>query len=185
MNGKVLSRAGVAVAACTSVAVTVATIMAGGPFDRLDWKRFDRAYYVDPGLDLDTDGDGAPDVIDNCLLVPNADQLNIDAGNAALHRPGADAFGDGCDDDIDGDGYANAQEIAHGKSPAAYCAIMRADVDGDAAVTILDMTVLAGEFLDQIPPAPERHKQDADNAITILDLTKMANLFLQNVSVCP
>jgi hypothetical protein len=70
---------------------------------------------------------------------------------------------------------------------AAACsgeASLRADVDGDHAVTILDMTVVAGQFLANVPPAPERLKQDADNAITILDLTKMANLFLEHVSAC-
>ena len=127
-----------------------------------------------------------PDVSDNCRFVSNADQLNTDGANAGVNRPGADALGDACDGDSDGDGYSAAQEAAvvPAKSDTAYCDIMRADVDGDRAVTILDMTVLAGHFLLQVPPAPERDKQDADNAITILDLTKMANLFLQNVSAC-
>jgi len=110
--------------------------------------------------------------------------------NRALrrYRPGADALGDACDDDIDGDGYTNAQETAFlpaAKNPNVYCDIMGADVDGAAVVTILDMTVLAVHFLEPITPATERYNQDKDNAITILDLTKMANLFLQNVSACP
>ena len=67
----------------------------------------------------------------------------------------------------------------------SYCDIMRADVDGDHAVTILDMTVLAVHFIEPVASATERYNQDADNAISILDLTMMANLFLDNVSACP
>jgi hypothetical protein len=139
------------------------------------------------GFDTDGDGDGIADAFDNCPLVANSDQLNTDAANTALNRPGADAFGDACDDDIDGDGYTNVQETTPPlvENMLLYCDIMRANLDGDHAVTILDMTVLAGHFLDQVPPAPERDKQDADNAITILDLAMMANLFLDNVSACP
>ena len=62
---------------------------------------------------------------------------------------------------------------------------MRADVDGDHAVTILDITVLAQHFLESVTPATARYNQDADDAITILDLTMMANFFLNNVSACP
>jgi hypothetical protein len=136
---------------------------------------------------VDSDNDGVADPADNCPGVANTYQENTDAANTALNRPGADAFGDVCDGDIDGDGYTNPQETAliPGKNPSVYCDIMRADVDGDHAVTILDMTVLAGRFLQPVPPAPERDKQDADNALTILDLSKMANLFLQSVSACP
>ena len=62
---------------------------------------------------------------------------------------------------------------------------MRADVDGDGAVSILDLTKVAQWFTKSIPPAPQRYAQDADNLISILDLTKMAQVFIQNVSACP
>jgi hypothetical protein len=66
-----------------------------------------------------------------------------------------------------------------------YCGIMRADVDGDGAVSVLDLTVVANKFTQTIPPAPDRYRQDADFTISILDLTRMANVFTQNVSACP
>lgn len=138
---------------------------------------------IDPALD--SDGDGIPDVTDNCRFVFNPDQLNTDAANTAANRPGADGLGDVCDPDIAGDGYTNVQHTAIGKNPALYCPIMRADVDGDGAVSILDLTKVAHWFTQSVPPAPERYKQDADSQISILDLTRMAQVFIQSVSSCP
>ena len=138
---------------------------------------------IDPTLD--SDGDGVPDAIDNCPSVANPDQKNTDAGNTALNRPGADTLGDACDDDIDGDGYTNTQEAAIGKDPDTYCAIMRADVDGDGVVSILDLTKVALFFTQSAPPAPTRYLQDADHVISILDLTRMGLLFTLPVSSCP
>ena len=71
--------------------------------------------------------------------MPNTYQQNTDATNTASNRPGADALGDACDDDIDGDGYTNAQEAAvvgGPENPAAYCPIMRGDVDGVGDLTV-------------------------------------------------
>jgi hypothetical protein len=126
-----------------------------------------------------------PDLLDNCAGIANADQLNTDAANTALNRPGADALGDACDDNISGDGYTNAQHITLGKDPTTYCAIMRADVDGDGVVTIVDLAKVAPFFGQNIPPAPERDKQTAASTITIVDLAKMAQVFTQHVTACP
>jgi len=146
----------------------------------------------------DTDGDGvsdgplgiaqSPPLLpgpDNCPFTPNTAQTNTDAANTALNRPGADALGDACDDNISGDGYTNAQHVALAKDPTKYCNIMRADVDGDGAVSILDLTRVAQSFIQSIPPAPERYNQDGDNKISILDLTRMAQVFIKPVTACP
>ena len=90
--------------------------------------------------------------------------------------------------DGDGDGYSDAQEAALGKDAFAYCATMRADVDGDGAVSIVDLSIVAGQFLQSIPPAPDRYAQGPppfDGQVTIIDLSKMADQFLRSVSVCP
>jgi hypothetical protein len=49
---------------------------------------------------LDFDDDGVPDDQDNCPLIANADQANLDG----------DLSGDACDSDIDGDGIANSED---------------------------------------------------------------------------
>jgi hypothetical protein len=49
---------------------------------------------------LDSDGDLIEDGVDNCPLVQNATQLNLDG----------DSFGDACDDDIDGDNITNTED---------------------------------------------------------------------------
>ncbi len=51
-------------------------------------------------LDEDDDGDGAPDAIDNCPVLANADQLDTDK----------DSKGDACDDDDDGDGFLDKED---------------------------------------------------------------------------
>jgi hypothetical protein len=58
-----------------------------------------------PGTDRD--GDGVVDAGDNCVQQPNGDQADLDG----------DARGDACDNDIDGDGHANAKERQQGTDP--------------------------------------------------------------------
>ena len=71
-----------------------------------------------------------------------------------------------------------------GKNPSIYCVRMRADVDGDGSVSILDLTKDAKYFVPTIPPAPERLNQDNGASISILDLATMATVFIQHVSDC-
>ena len=87
--------------------------------------------------------------------------------------------------DADGDGYSDAAEVALGKDPNAYCDVMRADVDADGIVSILDLSRVAQWFGQSAPPAPGRYLQDGDSAISILDLAQMARYFLESVSICP
>lgn len=140
---------------------------------------------IGDACDPDIDGDDVANASDNCPMVANADQKNTNAGNTALNLPGADAAGDACKDDIAGDGYTNDQHVALGKDPTKYCPIMRADVDGDGAVSILDLAKAAQYFTQTVTPQTERYSQDADAQISILDLARMASVFTQHVSDCP
>lgn len=55
------------------------------------------AFPYDPTETVDGDNDGTGDNSDNCNNLANEDQANLDG----------DAYGDACDDDIDGDSYRN------------------------------------------------------------------------------
>jgi hypothetical protein len=61
---------------------------------------------------------------------------------------------------------------------------MRADVDGDGMVSILDFAQVARWFQQVTPPTPERMHQDGDGRITILDLARMAPYYRKPVSDC-
>ena len=81
---------------------------------------------------------------------------------------------------------AGTEPVTLGTFVEPVCPIMRADVDGDGAVSILDLTRVAQYFTQSVPPAPARYDQDGDNLISILDLTQMAQVFTtarQRVSV--
>jgi subtilisin family serine protease len=143
---------------------------------------------------LDADCDSTLDGSDNCPSTPNPGQENTDTGNAAANHPGADTLGDACDPDIAGDGYGNAKKVPLGKNLLVYCPIMRADVDGDGVVTILDLSHDAQKFGQTFPPTDpsvgidtgiERLNQDADFVISILDLSKQANVFGKPATLCP
>ena len=110
----------------------------------------------------DTDGDGLSD----------GDEVNLYATEPLVA-------------DTDGDGYTDGDEVALSKDPLTYCAIMRADVDRDGNDSILDMTAVASQFGQHVPPATARYDQNGSDSIEILDLTIMASNFLKTVSMCP
>jgi parallel beta-helix repeat protein len=143
---------------------------------------------------LDGDGDGLNDTVDNCPTVYNPSQTNTDGINTVLNRPGQDTLGDACDPDISGDGYGNVAKAALGKNLLLYCSIMRADVDGDGVVSILDLSRAAQKFGQTFPPTNpavgidtgiQRLNQDADNVISILDVSRMAQDYTKHVTACP
>jgi hypothetical protein len=76
--------------------------------------------------------------IDNCPLVANDYQENVDAGpietgavtGPDVTRPNADIFGDACDNDHDNDGRTNAEEAA-GCNGSAATNPNALDTDGD------------------------------------------------------
>ena len=90
----------------------------------------------------------------------------------------------GCTD-TDGDGYPNGLETSLGENSAVYCATMRADVNGDGRVNILDLSNEALYYNKLVPVAPPRYDQNSNGTINILDLSMTALWYNQFVSVCP
>ncbi len=142
----------------------------------------------------DGDGDGFVDASDNCPTVYNPDQANSDQFNYAANLPGTDSRGDACDLNIKGDGYLDSSKASLGRSVNVYCSVMRADVNGDGVVNILDLAAGAKYYIDPVPLVDppsgldvgiQRVNQNADNVINILDLSTMASYFLDSVTSCP
>jgi hypothetical protein len=114
----------------SSVSALISHTAAGNPVDsdggglRDDLEVAARANPYDTGDDaqVDSDGDGTADLVDNCPDQANADQADLDS----------DTIGDACDNDIDGDGMDNAFEITYQFDPrdAADAGL---DSDGDGA----------------------------------------------------
>ena len=71
------------------------------------------------------------------------------------------------------------------KTPSGPCQIARADVDGDGAVSIFDLTRVSSHFGESVPPAAPELDQDGDNAITILDISLVQGVFIRRVDDCP
>jgi hypothetical protein len=102
---------------------------------------------VTPWVDAtgDSDGDGVPNSVDNCVsmanpLQENNDRNSIELGSSKafddLTRPMADALGDACDADDDNDGRTDATEAA-GSGCGTFTLPTdpkNADSDGDRAI---------------------------------------------------
>lgn len=111
----------------------------------------------------DTDGDGLPDGID---------VYSFGASPTLV--------------DTDGDNYTDGEEAALGKAPAIFCKVMRADVDKDNTVTILDLSLTAGHYQENTgdPGWDPVVDFDNDGVITILDLSYQASVYFQNINTC-
>jgi hypothetical protein len=119
---------------------------------------------------VDTDGDGVPDYRDNCPVVSNASQADMDG----------DGLGDACDPDIDGDGISNVAEIANGYDPYHYDDHAHLDKDGDGLTNLQEyqLCAAAGDAtcssisVDNVPPV-----------ITVTDVSVTATGYYTPVAV--
>jgi hypothetical protein len=95
-----------------------------------DWDSwFSRIEDANVKSPLDTDGDGVPDAVDNCPLVANPNQYNLDI----------DTKGDACDDDIDGDGDGNSPTDRCQYNPLIDNTSGEADADADTIPDSCDL----------------------------------------------
>lgn len=84
---------------------------------------------------LDTDGDGVEDAWDNCTLVPNPDQFDVDY----------DGYGNLCDADLNNNNVTNAQDYAIFRSRLGNSATPPpydiADLNGNGIVNAQDYAI--------------------------------------------
>jgi hypothetical protein len=164
---------------------------------------------ADPDCDNDnvSDGPADPDAggpivagPDNCLLIPNTNQLNQDTdslGNACDNCPtvknqdqiniDGDAFGDACDaGDFDLDGFSDRVEYFAGTDRGAKCPLNQshnawpADINNSGFSDISDIVFLTGSFGQPVPPTPARYNiapDPVDGFVDITDISRMTALF--------
>jgi hypothetical protein len=120
----------------------------------------------------DSDGDGEPDGTDNCPNWPNPTQ-NLPPWPVPANDP-------------DCDGFSTTVENSVGTNPLAHCGTdaWPPDINNDTFVSVVgDISVVAGQFGNRVPPAPARYDiapDPPDRFIDVMgDISRMAGLYAQ------
>ena len=96
---------------------------------------------AEPHVMASTTWNGVLDSIDNCTLVPNADQRDTDGDN----------YGNICDADLNQSGFVDAGDLGIFRS-RYMSADPDADLNGDASVDAADLTIFRSLY--RKPPGP-------------------------------
>ena len=141
-----------------------------------------RGCFVDDGVAAPASTSQAGEALDpridaGCFVAGVADVVSASIPFVSIDETPAAAPGD----DSDGDGYSDGDEAALGKDPNAYCHAMRADVNHDRVVNLLDLSAVSGAMGKT---TPGRYDQNADGRINLLDMSLIAARAGQSVSLC-
>lgn len=90
----------------------------------------------------DTDSDSVPDIVDNCVFLPNADQRDTNG----------DGFGNVCDPDLDNNCFVNFTDLILLKA-VFFTADADADFDGSGIVNFSDLSIMKVLFFGQPGPS--------------------------------
>jgi Thrombospondin type 3 repeat len=132
-------------------------------------------WLVRASSDIDEDDDGLFDVNDNCLSVPNPDQIDTDG----------DAVGDACDNDNDGDGILNELD---------NCRVTvnddQTDSDGDGYGDACDSDADADGVLNETDNCPitandGQEDLDDDDLGDLCDEDRDGDVVPNNADNCP
>lgn len=101
-------------------------------------------------VDIDTDGDGLVDLLDNCIEAPNGPR-EPDPGGASQRDADGDGFGNVCDPDLDQSGLVDDADLVLLKA-AFFASNAVADLSGEGNVDFLDLALTKARF--GAPPGP-------------------------------
>jgi len=105
----------------------------------------DASYYIF-APQVDTDGDGVVDALDNCRLLSNATQVDSNG----------DGYGNRCDGDLNNNGTTNAQDTTLYRQqlgqPSVAPNYNAADINANGAVNAADTTLFRARL--SAPPGP-------------------------------
>jgi hypothetical protein len=91
----------------------------------------------------DSDGDGVPDSRDNCIAVPNRDQLDSDG----------DGYGNACDADLNNDGIVNSVDLALFRAKFGSSGRGQTDLNGDGVTNAVDLAIFRRLFAGRPGPS--------------------------------
>ena len=125
--------------------------------ENIGWINFDHSQNANR---ITTDDfDGVSGATDNCKFDANPSQTNTDFTNPTFGFIGNDAFGDVCDDDDDGDGCDDVEELVNTGNSEIFGGKRDPldkwdfyDVTGDAAIDLADALAVLDKF--GLFPAP-------------------------------
>jgi hypothetical protein len=100
---------------------------------------------------LDSDGDGVPDVADNCKLAANGPNDTAAAGPSQNDTDG-DGYGNMCDPDFNDNGIVDPTDFSLLKSRFGQTGFPDQDLNGNGIVDPTDFSILKGMF--GLPPGP-------------------------------
>jgi len=116
----------------------------------------------------DTDQDGIPDTLDNCLNDDNPEQADSDG----------DGLGDACDTDDDNDGIDDATEAYLGTDPKDNCSDTPTSLDDpnpydiakDQSIDVGDILMYKPVIMTNVGPGTARYDLAADLSIDVGDI---------------
>jgi hypothetical protein len=108
------------------------------------------------GVDPDTDGDGAPDSMDNCLVDPNANGNVTGSSSCGNQEDGdLDGYGNTCDSDTNSNGATDLADVSAVLAASAVVStVLNTDLNCNGAADLADVSRVLADAAAIVVPGP-------------------------------